>query len=49
MFEKILLYSEKDWTQMVAISADQLEADLETMARTSQRIQNANENELRSL
>ena len=49
IFEKILLYSEKDWTQMVAISSDQLEADSETMARISQRIQNANENELRSL
>jgi hypothetical protein len=49
MFEKILLYSEKDWNQMVVMSADQLEADSETMARILQRIQNTNENELQSL
>jgi hypothetical protein len=35
---EILLYSEKDWTQMVAMSADQLEADSETTARILQRI-----------
>jgi hypothetical protein len=47
--EKIFLYSGKDWAQMVAISVHQLETESETKGRIIQRIQNANENELRSL
>jgi hypothetical protein len=47
--ERIVLYSGKSWAHIVAISADQLEANLEMKERILQRIQNANEEELRSL
>lgn len=49
LFERIVLYSGKDWAQIVAISAHQLETDSDIMERILQRIRNANENELRSL
>jgi hypothetical protein len=48
-FERILLYAEKDWAQMVAISAPQLETDSEMKEKILQRIRNASEEELRSL
>ena len=47
--ERIVLYSGKDWAEMVATSARQLETDLATKERILQRIENADENELRSL
>ena len=48
-FEKIVLYAEKDWAQMVTISAHRLETDSETKEKILQRIRNADDEELRSL
>jgi hypothetical protein len=48
LLERIVLYAEKPWDQMVAMSAHQLGTDSEMKERILQRIRNANEEELRS-
>jgi hypothetical protein len=49
LFERTVLYTGKDWAQMVAMSVHQLKTDSEIKERILQRIRNANEEKLRSL
>ena len=47
--ERTILYSGKDWAEMVTMSVSQLEADSEMKKKILRRIRNASEKELQSL
>lgn len=48
-FEKTVLYAGKPWDQIVAMSTDELQTNSEMLDMILQRIENADEEELRSL